>query len=309
MTVSIAHATPAVAVSAALFAWMWQRSAAGLNPAGLQMPAMHLQHQVAYWWPYLMGETLGISALIWSYLSVLIGLAFSTRTRWLGVPRARLNDLHRHLSMTSLLIIAGHVVFVAVGSMDGAMRRTVNVTVALLPFQSSWNQQFYDTGVFAFYLAVLLGPTYYLRKRIGVRWWRIAHRASLAVYVLSVWHTFGFGDFYFNGPYRLALWIAQIPVAALLLWRLATPVGSAPSLRRSRAIRALAGVPVAAALVAIVAIVVSGNIGGSPSPLQRPAPAHHHTHHSAPTSPQGVGDSPGSQNPEDSIADSESTHP
>jgi hypothetical protein len=97
----------------------------------------------------------------------------------------------------------------------------------------------------------------------------------LAVYILSVWHTFGFGDFAFNGPYRLALWIAQIPLAALLLWRLATPFGSASSLRRGRALRAAASVPVAAALVALIAIVATGNIGGGPSPFHRPASAHH----------------------------------
>ena len=42
--------------------------------------------------------------------------------------------------MTSLLLIAGHVLFVAVGSMNGAMSaRAVDFTEALLAFQASWN--------------------------------------------------------------------------------------------------------------------------------------------------------------------------
>jgi len=266
--VVIASVVPAVVVTAALFAWMLHRSSAGTNTAGLQMTAMDLQHRVAYWWPFLMGETLGIAALIWSYLSVLLGLMFSARSPRLGLTRRRMSDLHRYVSLTGLALIAGHVFFVAVGSMNGAMTtRTVDWKGALLPFQESWNGQFYDVGVFAFYLAILLGPTYYLRRWIGERTWRTVHRASLAVYVLSVWHTFGFDDFDFHGSYRLTLWIAQIPLAALMLWRLWSPTGSARSLRRTALVRVAAGAATVVVLVWVVMTVASGRIGGSPSPF------------------------------------------
>lgn len=266
-------ALPAVVVSGALFGWMLARSAAGANTAGLQMPPMDLQHRVVYWWPFLMGETLGISALIWSYLSVLVGLTFSARSLRFGLSRRTINTLHRHLSMTGLFLIAGHVLFVAVGSMNGAMTtRTVNVSEALLPFQTSWNATYYNVGVFSFYLAILLGPSYYLRRRLGSRAWRIVHRASIAVYVLAVWHTLGFDDFDFDGGYRLVLWLAQIPLAALLLWRLAAPTGSVRTRRRTLAVRAVIGLVAAAAIVWITVTLTTNGIGGSPSPF-----GHHST--------------------------------
>lgn len=258
---------PALVVTGAVFVWMIVTASHGTNTAGLQMPPMDLEHRVSYWWPFLMGETLGVAALIWTYLSVLIGLVFSSTTPRLGLSRKRLIAFHRYVSLTGLALIAAHVVFVAVGSMNGAMTaRATNWSAALLPFQTAWNAQFYNVGVFALYLAVLLGPTYYLRRWIGDRAWRIIHRASLAVYVLSVWHSFGFDDFSFHGGYRLALWLAQIPLAGLMLWRLGKPVGSARNLRRTMPLRFAFGATTMGLLAWVVVVVATGDIGGLPAP-------------------------------------------
>ena len=281
--------TAAVLVVSGLFIWMVFRSMDGTNTAGLQMPAMDLQHRVSYWWPFLMGETLGIAALVWSYLSVLVGLLFSTRRpRWLGLNRRQINDLHRHLSLTTIALILGHALFVAVGGMNDAMTaRAVGFTQAFLPFQTSWNEWPYAFGIFSLYLALILGPTYYLRSRLGARAWAVVHRLSLTVYVLAVVHTIYFDDFDFHGPYRLALWAAQIPLAAMLLWRLASPgslagrrekarlgPGSTPTalpVARARvATRLVIGTAAAAVLIGMVIIVATGHIGGTASPF------HHH---------------------------------
>lgn len=85
-------------------------------------------------------------------------------------------------------------------------------------------------GIFSLYLALLLGPTYYLRNRLGARAWKIVHQLSVAVYILAVVHTLYFD---FHGPHRLALWVAQIPLAAMVLWRLTPPVS--PAGRRKKA--------------------------------------------------------------------------
>lgn len=272
----------ALVVVAALFGWMIWRSHEGTNVAGLQMPAMDLRHRVGYWWPFLMGETLGIAALIFSYLSVLVGLAFSSRRpRRPRLSSRRINALHRQVSLTAIALILAHALFVALGGMNGAMNeRTVNFTLAFVPFQSAWNEWPYAYGIFAMYLAVLLGPTYYLRGRLGERGWKVVHRLSLAVYVLAVLHTFAFDDFDFHGAYRLGLWIAQVPLAALLLWRLAAPMrrgalprpGEGAGARLGRpslgmATRIGLGAVTAACLVALVFVVVSDRIGGGPSPL------------------------------------------
>lgn len=52
----------------------------------------------------------------------------------------------------------------------------------------------------------------YVRHRLGVRAWRFAHRFSIPVYVLAVWHTFIYGtDVWFTGYQRMALWAMQLP--------------------------------------------------------------------------------------------------
>ena len=44
-----------------------------------------------------------------------------------------------------------------------------------------------------FFLAAILGLTFYMRRRIGTRRWRNAHRLTPLVYVLGVTHTLGAG--------------------------------------------------------------------------------------------------------------------
>jgi DMSO/TMAO reductase YedYZ heme-binding membrane subunit len=280
---AVAVNAAAIVVVCALFGWVVWRSHEGTNVVGLQMPAMDLEHRVGYWWPFLMGQALGLAALAWSYLSVLLGLLFSSRRpRRLGLSSRRINALHRHLSLTAIALILGHALFVALSSMNEAMtERIVDFSIAFLPFQSAFNEWPYAYGILAMYLALLLGPTYYLRGRLGERGWRVAHRLSLAVYVLAVLHTFAFSDYSLDGAYRLGLWIAQIPLGALLLWRLAAPLrrpgrspGEAPRLRWTGpgpsagvATRLGLGAVTAACLIALVVVVASGRIGGAPPPV------------------------------------------
>ena len=48
-------------------------------------------------------------------------------------------------------------------------------------------------GILGGYLAALLGPTYFVRRRIGTKRWRQLHRLMVVVYVLAVLHSLGSG--------------------------------------------------------------------------------------------------------------------
>lgn len=284
---AIGAAIPVVLVVNALMIWLVLTAEAGTNPVGFQMPAMDLQHRVAYWWPFLMGDALGVAALIWSYLAVLAGLAFTTRSpRWLPLGRRRINDLHRQLSLTTLVLIAGHVLFVAVGSMNNAMTaRVVDVGSALIPFDTTWNRWPYAFGIVAFYLSLVLGPTYYLRHRLGARAWKVAHRMTLVVYVLGVVHTMEFDHFSYDGPYRLGLWVAQIPLAALLAYRIASPANRRASPRRWKAAaRVASAIGATVVLAGLLVVVSTGRIGGAASPFPS-STAHHHPTTPSPSRP------------------------
>jgi methionine sulfoxide reductase heme-binding subunit len=106
----------------------------------------------------------------------------------------------------------------------------IGITV---PFTLAYRPVWTGLGILAGYLAVALGPTFYLRKRIGARRWRLLHRTTVLVYVLAVMHSLGSGT---DGasPWFTAVVIATaVPIIVLLARRL----------RPKRARRAAAGRP------------------------------------------------------------------
>jgi len=238
-----------------IYAWIATLQSQGHSAAALSMPSMGMSRMSVYWaFPVLQAS--GLAALLWAYAGVALGLAESGRTmRWLPLRRRDMDRLHRCISLLVIGLIAVHVAATALDAM-GDSPRTV-----LVPGQESWAaaRWAYDLGIFAFYLSLLLGPTYYLRRLTGMRAWRFAHRFVIVVYILSVWHTLIIGaDIQHYGWMRPALWLAQVPLLALFCYRLISPAarsrGTAGTVARYGL--ALAG---AAALVAIVAIVATGH--------------------------------------------------
>ena len=238
-----------------VYAWIAVLQSQDHSAAALSMPSMNMNRMGVFWaFPVL--QATGLVALLWAYLGVALGLAESGRTRrWLPLRRRDLDRLHRYISLLVIGLIVVHMAATALDAMGDSL-----MTV-LAPQQESWTaaRWAYDPGIFAFYLAILLGPTYYLRRFTGMRAWRFAHRFVAVVYVLSVWHTLIIGaDVQHYGWMRPALWLAQVPLLGLLCCRLMAPAardrGQAATVTRYGV--ALAS---AAALVAIVAVVATGH--------------------------------------------------
>ena len=238
-----------------LYAWIAVLQSRDSSAAALAMPTMNM-NRMGVFWAFPLLQASGLAALLWAYLGVALGLAESGRTmRWLPLRRRQLDRLHRYISLLVIGLIVVHMVATVFDAMGDSL-----LTV-LVPQQEGWTaaRWAYDLGIFAFYLALLLGPTYYLRRFIGTRVWRFAHRFVVVVYILSVWHTLIIGaDVQHYGWMRPALWLAQVPLLALLCYRLVSPAA------RSRGMAATVtryGVALAsaAAVVAIVAIVATGH--------------------------------------------------
>jgi hypothetical protein len=241
--------------AAPIYAWIAVLQSQDHSAAALAMPTINMNRMGVFWaFPVLQAS--GFAALLWAYLGVALGLAESGRTlRWLPLRRRELDRLHRYVS---LLVIGLIVVHMAATVFDAMGDSPVTV---LVPQQESWTaaRWAYDLGIFAFYLTLLLGPTYYLRRRVGTRVWRFAHRFVVVVYLLSVWHTLIIGaDVEHYGWMRPALWLAQVPLLALLCYRLISPAarscGAAATATRYGFVLISA-----AAIVAMVAIVATGH--------------------------------------------------
>lgn len=167
---------------------------------------------------YTLARSFGLTALLFAYVTVLLGLV---RFRPAGPP-AVLGALHRQAGAVTLALVAAHatVPYTSAVPPYGGWR------TALVPFGQpvSWGIKaatWESLGILAFYLLVLTGPTYWLLTR-RKKAWSAAHRLTVGIYALSIAHVFLLGtDFVVSGPPRVLLLAAQIPLLVLLALRLA----------------------------------------------------------------------------------------
>ena len=71
------------------------------------------------------------------------------------------------------------------------LRRYINYNLAqlLVPFaSSSYRQAWVGLGQIGIYLLAVVGLSFYARKQITVRWWRVIHALSFLVFLLVLAH-------------------------------------------------------------------------------------------------------------------------
>ena len=165
------------------------------------------------WW--LAARSAGIVAFLLIAAAVIIGLFLSSNiSRRPGLKR-NLVKVHQQVALAALATIAAHGILLL-----GDKWLKAGVTGITIPFTIAYRPVWTGLGILAGYLAVALGPTFYLRRRIGARRWRLIHRATVLVYALAVLHSLGSGT---DGgtPWFTAVVIATaIPITALLALRL-----------------------------------------------------------------------------------------
>lgn len=164
------------------------------------------------WW--LISRASGVMALVLVSLSVLMGLAMAAR----ALPHARskraVARLHEHIALTALGATAAHGASL-LG--DGWLRP--GLSGIAVPFAMTYRPPFTAAGILAGYLLALVGPSFYLRRRIGAGRWRKLHRVSSAVWALAVVHTLGAGSDA-TAPWLRAIVLAPFaPIVYLLVLR------------------------------------------------------------------------------------------
>ncbi|MGN6372309.1 MAG: ferric reductase-like transmembrane domain-containing protein [Solirubrobacteraceae bacterium] len=165
------------------------------------------------WW--LVGRASGIVALGLITLTVLLGLTMSTRLlRRPGIGR-KLVGLHEHVALVGLGAISLHGLAILA---DPWLHP--GLSGVMVPFTIAYRPLFTGLGIIGGYLATLLGLSFYVRRRIGVKLWRRLHRATLLVWVLGVAHTLGTGSDAATVWLRALVLLPAIPVAYLSTLRL-----------------------------------------------------------------------------------------
>ncbi len=186
------------------------------------------------WW--LASRAAGLTALLCITVAVGIGLALGGKvaSKRPGLPRV-LMTVHEHAALAGLIAIAVHgITLLGDGWLEAGFADIA------IPFASDVKPLWVGLGVVGGYLGALLGLTFYARKRIGMKLWRKAHRATIVVYVLSAAHTLGAGTdasepwlqafMLVTGAPILFLFVMRVlPAAKVSAGESAARPGSAPS--------------------------------------------------------------------------------
>jgi predicted ferric reductase len=150
------------------------------------------------WW--LASRSAGIVAYLLLSLAVVIGLALALRA---GSPRARLGlrAVHERVALLALGSVAAHGLFLLA---DPWLKPGVGGV--LVPFTTAYRPFWTGLGILAGYLTAGLSLTYYLRRRIGSRRWRYAHRFIPVAWAMAAIHVAG------AGTDAASLWL-DVPLA------------------------------------------------------------------------------------------------
>lgn len=179
------------------------------------------------WW--LASRASGLVALVLVTISVGLGLAMAGKVmRRPGLSR-KLMAIHEQTALAGLVAIAIHGI-----TLLGDTWLHPGVVGVTVPFAMSFRTFFTGLGIIGGYLAALLGLSFYIRKRVGPKLWRKAHRATILVYVLGLVHALGAGTDASAVWFRWWVILTAPLIGGLLVYR----VLSGRAKKRARAERA-----------------------------------------------------------------------
>jgi predicted ferric reductase len=151
-------------------------------------------------------------------LSILWGLALSTRLlRRRGVP-AWLLDLHKFLGTLSIVFVAVHV-----GALWADNFVYFGPRELFVPFASAWRTGAVAWGIAATYLLVAVQLTSWAMKRLPRKVWHRVHVMSIPMFVFSTVHGFTSGADNRNLAVQWVALTAGLLVFLLVAFRVLAP--------------------------------------------------------------------------------------
>ncbi|HEY5333715.1 MAG TPA: ferric reductase-like transmembrane domain-containing protein [Solirubrobacterales bacterium] len=138
------------------------------------------------WW--LASRAAAIVAFVLITVSVVLGLLMASKLTSRPGLKRNLVKVHEQVALAALVAIGAHGVLLL-----GDAWLKPGITGITIPFTLEYRPVWTGMGILAGYLALVLGPTFYWRRKIGARRWRQIHRATVVVFVLAVAHSLGSG--------------------------------------------------------------------------------------------------------------------
>jgi DMSO/TMAO reductase YedYZ heme-binding membrane subunit len=153
----------------------------------------------------------GLLAYLLTTVSVVLGLLLSLKAHSARWPRFITNELHRHVTLLSLVFIAVHSLAVLVDPFTG-----FNLGEVLLPMASHYRPLWIAFGIVGAYLAVAIWLSEYARRSVGYAWWHRFHMLAFVVFLLGTVHGLGSGSDTSAG-WAMALYGGSVLLVAILV--------------------------------------------------------------------------------------------
>jgi sulfoxide reductase heme-binding subunit YedZ len=164
---------------------------------------------------WLTSRAAGFVALILASLAVSLGLLMSTKL--LRRRGAELLVTHEILSLSTIVALVVHGVAL-LG--DGYLHRSI--ADISIPFATGYQTGWTSVGIIGGWGLIVLGLSYYARRRVGATRWRKLHRLTALAWLAGLAHSLGEGTD--AGQAWFLAMIALVTVPALIL--LATRLGA-----------------------------------------------------------------------------------
>ncbi len=174
------------------------------------------------WW-YL-ARSSGMVAWVAVTLSVLWGLALSTRVLGRTAPSAWILDLHRFFGASSVVFAGVHIAGLVA---DNYLH--FGWSEVLVPFASPWKTYPVALGVIAFYILCAIELSSLMMRRLSRSMWRWIHRLSWLLFVIITFHGLQVGTDVRNVYYR---WTALASIQLVLFLTLIRVMAQRRAARR-----------------------------------------------------------------------------
>ncbi len=139
-----------------------------------------LDTQRAIWY---VTRSAGILAYLLLWLSTVWGLLIPCKLLEPVLHGSFTYDFHQFISLLSIGFLGLHI-FV----LTADQYLPFSLAQILIPFKAEYRPLWVGLGVIAFYLTMLVTVTFYLRKKIGMKAFRLIHTLSLLAYLGGAAH-------------------------------------------------------------------------------------------------------------------------
>jgi predicted ferric reductase len=177
-------------------------------------------------WYLSRGSAFVALSLLW--LSMALGLLITNKIArlWPGSPAAF--AIHEYVSLLGLFFAMFHAIILM-----GDRYIQYDLPQIVLPFASSFKPLWVGVGQLGFYSMLVVSLSFYVRKQIGQKTWRLIHFISFVTYAFALLHGLFSGTDYGLAWVQAYYWISAGSLLFLLMYRVVAGLVEKPALREN----------------------------------------------------------------------------